>query len=97
VEAVTLGLCSKHWSDTGFVQTDISSVAATGRTGLHRLRSRKLGDRMIRVRCLMPGLTAGEAAKDVPQLLERTMPSYATSDPSKSRTKPLSRSTLYVV
>jgi NAD(P)-dependent dehydrogenase (short-subunit alcohol dehydrogenase family) len=32
-----------------------------------RALARELGERMIRVNCLLPGLTMGEATKDIPQ------------------------------
>ena len=40
--------------------------------GMTRSLARELGERMIRVNCLLPGLTMGEATKDIPQhALER--------------------------
>jgi NAD(P)-dependent dehydrogenase (short-subunit alcohol dehydrogenase family) len=46
--------------------------------GMTRSLARELGSRMIRVNCLLPGLTMGEATKDIPQTrwndyAERTM------------------------
>jgi NAD(P)-dependent dehydrogenase (short-subunit alcohol dehydrogenase family) len=35
--------------------------------GMSRSLARELGSRMIRVNCLLPGLTAGEATRDIPQ------------------------------
>jgi NAD(P)-dependent dehydrogenase (short-subunit alcohol dehydrogenase family) len=35
--------------------------------GMTRSLARELGERMIRVNCLLPGLTMGEATKDIPE------------------------------
>ena len=35
--------------------------------GMTRSLARELGDRMVRVNCLLPGLTMGEATKDIPE------------------------------
>jgi NAD(P)-dependent dehydrogenase (short-subunit alcohol dehydrogenase family) len=61
---VTLSSDSIHWGAPRLLHYVTSKSAIVGMT---RSLAREFGDRMIRVNCLLPGLTVGEATKDVPQ------------------------------
>jgi NAD(P)-dependent dehydrogenase (short-subunit alcohol dehydrogenase family) len=61
---VTVSSDSIYWGAPRLLHYVTSKSAIVGMT---RSLARELGDRMIRVNCLLPGLTMGEATKDIPQ------------------------------
>jgi NAD(P)-dependent dehydrogenase (short-subunit alcohol dehydrogenase family) len=61
---VTVSSDSIYWGAPRLLHYVTSKAAIVGMT---RSLARELGDRMIRVNCLLPGLTMGEATKDIPQ------------------------------
>ncbi len=61
---VTVSSDSIYWGAPRLLHYVTSKSAIVGMT---RSLARELGDRMIRVNCLLPGLTKGEATKDIPQ------------------------------
>jgi NAD(P)-dependent dehydrogenase (short-subunit alcohol dehydrogenase family) len=61
---VTVSSDSICWGAPRLLHYVTSKSAIVGMT---RSLARELGDRMIRVNCLLPGLTMGEATKDIPQ------------------------------
>ncbi|SDO55288.1 NAD(P)-dependent dehydrogenase, short-chain alcohol dehydrogenase family [Afipia sp. GAS231] len=61
---VTLSSDTIYWGATKLLHYVTSKSALVGMT---RSLARELGERMIRVNCLLPGLTMGEATKDIPQ------------------------------
>ncbi|UFN49718.1 SDR family oxidoreductase [Roseomonas sp. OT10] len=61
---VTLGSDGIYWGAPRLLHYVTSKSAITGMT---RSLARELGERMIRVNCLAPGLTVGEATKDIPR------------------------------
>jgi NAD(P)-dependent dehydrogenase (short-subunit alcohol dehydrogenase family) len=60
---VTVSSDSIYWGAPRLLHYVTSKSAIVGMT---RSLARELGDRMIRVNCLLPGLTVGEATKDIP-------------------------------
>lgn len=61
---VTLSSDTIYWGPPKLLHYVTSKSAIVGMT---RSLARELGPRMIRVNCLLPGLTMGEATKDIPQ------------------------------
>jgi NAD(P)-dependent dehydrogenase (short-subunit alcohol dehydrogenase family) len=61
---VTVSSDSMHWGAPRLLHYVTSKSAIIGMT---RSLARELGPRMIRVNCLAPGLTVGEATKDIPE------------------------------
>jgi NAD(P)-dependent dehydrogenase (short-subunit alcohol dehydrogenase family) len=61
---VTLSSDTIYWGPPKLLHYVTSKSAIVGMT---RSLARELGSRMIRVNCLLPGLTMGEATKDIPQ------------------------------
>ena len=61
---VTLSSDTIYWGPPRLLHYVTSKAAIVGMT---RSLARELGPRMIRVNCLLPGLTMGEATKDIPQ------------------------------
>jgi NAD(P)-dependent dehydrogenase (short-subunit alcohol dehydrogenase family) len=61
---VTLASDTICWGAPRLLHYVTSKSAIVGMT---RSLARELGERMIRVNCLAPGLTMGEATKDIPQ------------------------------
>jgi NAD(P)-dependent dehydrogenase (short-subunit alcohol dehydrogenase family) len=61
---VTVSSDSIYWGAPRLLHYVTSKSAIVGMT---RSLARELGDRMIRVNCLLPGLTVGEATKDIPE------------------------------
>jgi NAD(P)-dependent dehydrogenase (short-subunit alcohol dehydrogenase family) len=61
---VTLSSDTTLWGAPRLLHYVTSKSAIVGMT---RSLARELGERMIRVNCLLPGLTLGEATKDIPQ------------------------------
>ena len=61
---VTLSSDTIYWGPPKLLHYVTSKSAIVGMT---RSLARELGERMIRVNCLLPGLTMGEATKDIPQ------------------------------
>lgn len=61
---VTLSSDTIYWGAPKLLHYVTSKSAIVGMT---RSLARELGERMIRVNCLLPGLTMGEATKDIPQ------------------------------
>ena len=61
---VTVSSDTIYWGPPKLLHYVTSKSALVGMT---RSLARELGERMIRVNCLLPGLTAGEATKDIPQ------------------------------
>lgn len=61
---VTLSSDSIYWGAPRLLHYVTSKSAIVGMT---RSLARELGGRMIRVNCLLPGLTVGEATKDIPE------------------------------
>ena len=61
---VTISSDAIYWGAPRLLHYVTSKAAIVGMT---RSLSRELGARMIRVNCLLPGLTVGEATKDVPE------------------------------
>lgn len=61
---VTVSSDTIYWGPPRLLHYVTSKSALVGMT---RSLARELGDRMIRVNCLLPGLTMGEATKDIPQ------------------------------
>ncbi|MBI1200894.1 MAG: SDR family oxidoreductase [Rhodopseudomonas sp.] len=61
---VTLSSDTIYWGPPRLLHYVTSKSAIVGMT---RSLARELGPRMIRVNCLLPGLTMGEATKDIPQ------------------------------
>lgn len=61
---VTLSSDTIYWGAPKLLHYVTSKSALVGMT---RSLARELGERMIRVNCLLPGLTMGEATKDIPQ------------------------------
>ena len=61
---VTLSSDTIYWGPPRLLHYVTSKSAIVGMT---RSLARELGARMIRVNCLLPGLTMGEATKDIPQ------------------------------
>jgi NAD(P)-dependent dehydrogenase (short-subunit alcohol dehydrogenase family) len=60
---VTLSSDTIYWGAPKLLHYVTSKSALVGMT---RSLARELGERMIRVNCLLPGLTMGEATKDIP-------------------------------
>ena len=52
---------------TGYSGLSVYAATKASMLGFTRSLARELGERMIRVNCLLPGLTMGEATKDIPQ------------------------------
>jgi NAD(P)-dependent dehydrogenase (short-subunit alcohol dehydrogenase family) len=61
---VTVSSDTIYWGPPKLLHYVTSKSAIVGMT---RSLARELGERMIRVNCLLPGLTMGEATKDIPQ------------------------------
>lgn len=61
---VTVSSDTIYWGAPRLLHYVTSKSALVGMT---RSLARELGERMIRVNCLLPGLTMGEATKDIPQ------------------------------
>ena len=61
---VTVSSDAIYWGAPRLLHYVTSKSAIVGMT---RSLARELGDRMIRVNCLLPGLTVGEATKDIPE------------------------------
>ena len=61
---ITLSSDTIYWGPPKLLHYVTSKAAIVGMT---RSLARELGERMIRVNCLLPGLTMGEATKDIPQ------------------------------
>jgi NAD(P)-dependent dehydrogenase (short-subunit alcohol dehydrogenase family) len=61
---VTVSSDTIYWGAPKLLHYVTSKSALVGMT---RSLARELGERMIRVNCLLPGLTMGEATKDIPQ------------------------------
>jgi NAD(P)-dependent dehydrogenase (short-subunit alcohol dehydrogenase family) len=61
---VTVSSDTIYWGAPNLLHYVTSKSALIGMT---RSLARELGPRMIRVNCLLPGLTAGEATKDIPE------------------------------
>ena len=61
---VTISSDAIYWGAPRLLHYVTSKSAIVGMT---RSLARELGDRMIRVNCLLPGLTVGEATKDIPE------------------------------
>ncbi len=61
---VTLSSDTIYWGAPKLLHYVTSKSAIVGMT---RSLARELGERMIRVNCLLPGLTVGEATKDIPE------------------------------
>jgi NAD(P)-dependent dehydrogenase (short-subunit alcohol dehydrogenase family) len=61
---VTVSSDTIYWGAPKLLHYVTSKSALVGMT---RSLARELGARMIRVNCLLPGLTMGEATKDIPQ------------------------------
>jgi len=61
---VTVSSDTIYWGAPKLLHYVTSKSALVGMT---RSLARELGERMIRVNCLLPGLTVGEATKDIPQ------------------------------
>lgn len=61
---VTLSSDTIYWGAPKLLHYVTSKSAIVGMT---RSLAREFGERMIRVNCLLPGLTMGEATKDIPQ------------------------------
>jgi NAD(P)-dependent dehydrogenase (short-subunit alcohol dehydrogenase family) len=61
---VTVSSDSIYWGAPRLLHYVTSKSAIIGMT---RSLARELGERMIRVNCLLPGLTVGEATKDIPE------------------------------
>jgi NAD(P)-dependent dehydrogenase (short-subunit alcohol dehydrogenase family) len=61
---VTVSSDSIYWGAPKLLHYVTSKSAIVGMT---RSLARELGDRMIRVNCLLPGLTVGDATKDIPE------------------------------
>jgi NAD(P)-dependent dehydrogenase (short-subunit alcohol dehydrogenase family) len=61
---VTVSSDTIYWGPPKLLHYVTSKSALVGMT---RALARELGERMIRVNCLLPGLTMGEATKDIPQ------------------------------
>jgi NAD(P)-dependent dehydrogenase (short-subunit alcohol dehydrogenase family) len=61
---VTVSSDTIYWGPPRLLHYVTSKSALVGMT---RSLARELGERMIRVNCLLPGLTMGEATKDIPQ------------------------------
>jgi NAD(P)-dependent dehydrogenase (short-subunit alcohol dehydrogenase family) len=60
---VTVSSDTIYWGAPRLLHYVTSKSALVGMT---RSLARELGERMIRVNCLLPGLTMGEATKDIP-------------------------------
>jgi NAD(P)-dependent dehydrogenase (short-subunit alcohol dehydrogenase family) len=61
---VTVSSDTVYWGAPRLLHYVTSKSAIVGMT---RSLARELGDRMVRVNCLLPGLTMGEATKDIPE------------------------------
>jgi NAD(P)-dependent dehydrogenase (short-subunit alcohol dehydrogenase family) len=61
---VTVSSDTIYWGAPRLLHYVTSKSAIVGMT---RSLARELGERMIRVNCLLPGLTMGEATKEIPQ------------------------------
>ena len=61
---VTLSSDTIYWGAPRLLHYVTSKAAIVGMT---RSLAREFGGRMIRVNCLLPGLTVGEATKDIPE------------------------------
>ena len=61
---VTVSSDTIYWGPPKLLHYVTSKSAIVGMT---RSLARELGERAIRVNCLLPGLTMGEATKDIPQ------------------------------
>jgi NAD(P)-dependent dehydrogenase (short-subunit alcohol dehydrogenase family) len=61
---VTVSSDTIYWGPPKLLHYVTSKSAIVGMT---RSLARELGERMIRVNCLLPGLTFGEATKEIPQ------------------------------
>lgn len=61
---VTVSSDTIYWGPPKLLHYVTSKSAVIGMT---RSLARELGERAIRVNCLLPGLTMGEATKDIPQ------------------------------
>ncbi len=61
---VTLSSDTIYWGAPKLLHYVTSKSAIVGMT---RSLAREFGERMIRVNCLLPGLTMGEATKDIPE------------------------------
>lgn len=61
---ITLSSDTIYWGPPKLLHYVTSKSAIVGMT---RSLARELGERMIRVNCLLPGLTMGEATKDIPR------------------------------
>jgi NAD(P)-dependent dehydrogenase (short-subunit alcohol dehydrogenase family) len=61
---VTVSSDTIYWGAPRLLHYVTSKSAIVGMT---RSLARELGERMIRVNCLLPGLTVGEATKDIPE------------------------------
>jgi NAD(P)-dependent dehydrogenase (short-subunit alcohol dehydrogenase family) len=61
---VTVSSDTIYWGPPRLLHYVTSKSALVGMT---RALARELGERMIRVNCLLPGLTMGEATKEIPQ------------------------------
>ena len=79
---VTVSSDTIYWGAPRLLHYVTSKSAIVGMT---RSLARELGDRMIRVNCLLPGLTMGEATKDIP---EQRWQSYAENQILKRKQLP---------
>src|SRR3954451_10785787 len=61
---VTVSSDTIYWGAPRLLHYVTSKSALVGMT---RSLARELGERMVRVNCLLPGLTMGEATKDIPE------------------------------
>jgi NAD(P)-dependent dehydrogenase (short-subunit alcohol dehydrogenase family) len=61
---VTVSSDTIYWGAPRLLHYVTSKSAIVGMT---RSLARELGERMIRVNCLLPGLTVGEATKGIPE------------------------------
>lgn len=61
---VTVSSDAIYWGAPRLLHYVTSKAAIVGMT---RSLAREFGNRMIRVNCLLPGLTVGEATKDIPE------------------------------
>lgn len=61
---VTVSSDTVYWGPPKLLHYVTSKSAIVGMT---RSLAREYGDRMIRVNCLLPGLTVGEATRDIPE------------------------------
>jgi NAD(P)-dependent dehydrogenase (short-subunit alcohol dehydrogenase family) len=79
---VTVSSDTIYWGAPRLLHYVTSKSAIVGMT---RSLAREFGSRMIRVNCLMPGLTVGEATKEIP---EQRWQSYAENQILKRKQLP---------